>query len=295
MNNNSNSTETVKVMVRVRPMNSKEKGLNCQRIVGVDRTNNQVELARPDGAGPAKDFAYDSVYDVDSEQQAVYDESAFPLVESVIQGYNGTIFAYGQTGCGKTHTMLGVPNDPKLRGIIPNCFAHIFGFIDEKNDGMKFLVRCSYLEIYNEEIHDLLDDTRGAQKGPGAVQRKLDLKEDPQKGVFVKDLTCIIVKSIPEIERAMNFGTNNRKTAATAMNSDSSRSHSLFTIYIETGEEINGEQRIKAGKLNLVDLAGSERASKTKAQGATLKEGIKINLSLTALGNVISALVDGKQ
>lgn len=158
---------------------------------------------------------------------------------------------------------------------------------------MKFLVRCSYLEIYNEEIHDLLDDPKA--KGNGAGQRKLDLKEDPQKGVFVKDLTCIIVKSIPEIERAMNYGTNNRKTAATAMNSDSSRSHSLFTIYIETAEEINGEQRIKAGKLNLVDLAGSERQSKTKATGATLKEGIKINLSLTALGNVISALVDGKQ
>lgn len=112
--------------------------------------------------------------------------------------------------------------------------------------------------------------------------------------MFVKDLTCVIVKSIPEIERAMYFGTNNRKTAATAMNKDSSRSHSLFTIYIETGEDVNGEQRIKAGKLNLVDLAGSERSSKTGATGLTLKEGIKINLSLTALGNVISALVDGK-
>ena len=87
------------------------------------------------------------------------------MVESVIKGYNGTIFAYGQTGCGKTHTMLGVPEDPNLRGIIPNCFAHIFGFIDEKNDGMKFLVRCSYLEIYNEEIHDLLVESH--VRGPG--------------------------------------------------------------------------------------------------------------------------------
>jgi len=88
------------------------------------------------------------------------------LVESVIKGYNGTIFAYGQTGCGKTHTMLGVPTDPNLRGIIPNCFAQIFGFIDEKNKDIKFLVRCSYLEIYNEEIHDLLTDNT-TQKGPG--------------------------------------------------------------------------------------------------------------------------------
>ena len=111
--------------------------------------------------------------------------------------------------------MLGIPSDPQMRGIIPNCFAHIFGFIDEKNAEMKFLVRCSYLEIYNEEIHDLLVEDKSNN---GIKQKKLDLKEDPQTGVFVKDLTCIIVKSIPEIERAMNYGTNNRKTASTNMN-----------------------------------------------------------------------------
>jgi kinesin family protein 3/17 len=165
-------------------------------------------------------------------QQVVYDESAFPLVESVLEGYNGTIFAYGQTGCGKTHTMLGQPDNP---GIIPGCFKQIFGCIDGNTSGMKFLVRCSYLEIYNEEIHDLLvDNGRGAPA-------KLELKEDSNKGVFVKDLNCIIVKSIPEIERAMNFGTNNRKVAETNMNATSSRSHSIFTIYIETGEQVNGE------------------------------------------------------
>ena len=127
---------------------------------------------------------------------------------------------------------------------------------------MKFLVRCSYLEIYNEEVHDLLLETN---KKDG--QKKLEVKEDPQKGVFVKDLSQGIVKSIPEIEKYMLFGTNNRKTASTNMNQDSSRSHSIFTIYIETLEEIEGEQRIKAGKLNLVDLAGSERSSKTGATG----------------------------
>jgi kinesin family protein 3/17 len=128
--------------------------------------------------------------------------------------------------------MLGTPDSP---GIIPGCFKHIFGFIDGNTSGMKFLVRCSYLEIYNEEIHDLLVDYG---RGP---QAKLELKEDPNKGVFVKDLNCLIVKSIPEIEKAMNFGTNNRKVAETQMNATSSRSHSIFTIYIETGEQINGE------------------------------------------------------
>ena len=128
-----NSTETVKVMVRVRPMNKKENGLGCKSVVRVDKNQNQIELYRPDDNNHmSKDFAYDSVYDIDAKQQVVYDESAFPLVESVIKGYNGTIFAYGQTGCGKTHTMLGVPDDPNLRGIIPNCFAHIFGYIDEQ-------------------------------------------------------------------------------------------------------------------------------------------------------------------
>lgn len=108
------NTECVKVMVRVRPMNKKEIAMGCKSVLEVDKENNQVELSKPEKSreAPTKDFAFDSVYGPNSLQQAVYDESAFPLVESVIQGYNGTIFAYGQTGCGKTHTMLGVPSDP---------------------------------------------------------------------------------------------------------------------------------------------------------------------------------------
>lgn len=125
--------------------------------------------------------------------------------------------------------------------------------------------------------------------------KKLDVKEDKDKGIYVKGLTSVIVKSIPEIEKTMVAGTKNRKVGETAMNKDSSRSHSIFTIYIETAEEgTDGNQRFRAGKLNLVDLAGSERQSKTNATGDRLKEAQKINLSLSALGNVISALVDGK-
>ena len=232
-------------------------------------------------------FTFDSVYGDNSNQREVYDETAFPLIESVIEGYNGTIFAYGQTGCGKTHTMLGIKEDPEQKGIIPHAFDHIFGFIDEKEGNTKFLVRASYLEIYNEEIRDLLSN-----KG----KAKLNLAESKDKGVFVKNLTMIIVKSIPEIEKVMNEGTANRSVAETKMNKESSRSHSIFTIYIETAveDEKLAESKIKAGKLNLVDLAGSERQSKTGATGDTLKEATKINLSLSALGNVISALVDGK-
>ena len=161
--------------------------------------------------------------------------------------------------------MLGVKGVKEQNGIIPNAFDHIFGYFDDAvNMKKKFLIRCSYLEIYNESIRDLLSVH---------IDQQLQLKESPDKGVFVKDLTTCIVKSIPEIEKYMDHGTNNRKTGETAMNKDSSRSHSIFTIYIETAEKDDqGEQRIKAGKLNLVDLAGSERQSKTHATGQRLKE-----------------------
>jgi hypothetical protein len=129
--------------------------------------------------------------------------------------------------------MMGVPADPEMRGIIPNCFSHIFGCIDDVEAGKRFLVRCSYLEIYNEEVYDLLIDHKKNQ-GPPV---KLEIKENPDKGIFVKDLQQIIVKSIPEMEALMNQGQNNRKTASTLMNSESSRSHSIFTIYIETAEK----------------------------------------------------------
>ena len=186
--------------------------------------------------------------------------------------------------------MMGVPADPEMRGIIPNSFAHIFGFVnDDQSSDKRFLIRCSYLEIYNEEVYDLLTENKKNQPPV-----KLEIKENPDKGIYVKDLKQVIVKSIPEMEQLMNQGQNSRKVASTLMNSESSRSHSIFTIYIESSEKTETGTRIKAGKLNLVDLAGSERLSKTGATGETQKEGAKINLSLSALGNVISCLVDGK-
>lgn len=181
--------------------------------------------------------------------------------------------------------MVGDYSSEDSKGIIPKAFSHIFGYIDSSDDDIKFLVRCSYLEIYNESILDLLGSDHEA---------KHDVKEDPDKGIYVNNLTNVIVKSVPEIEKIMNAGMKHRKVGGTAMNDQSSRSHSIFTIYIETSVMQEGTQKIKAGKLNLVDLAGSERQSKTQADGKRLKEAQKINLSLSALGNVISALVDGK-
>ncbi|CAG9323806.1 unnamed protein product [Blepharisma stoltei] len=275
--------EAVKVVVRVRPLNQAEKNRGNYSILQIDREFNQCIITNPKTQLP-KTFAYDSVYDEQSAQQLLYDETAYPLVESVLQGYNGTIFAYGQTGCGKTYTMVGVHDQPELRGIIPNSFCHVFGAIAEAPHEKCFLVRCSYCEIYNEEIRDLLHFDPNV---------KLELKENKDNGIYVKNLSMHIVKNIDDIEQAMAMGNTHRITKETAMNERSSRSHAIFTIYIETSEEIEGRQIIKAGKLNLVDLAGSERQKKTGTAGEALKEAIEINLSLSALGNVISALVDG--
>ena len=153
-------------------------------------------MHKPNSKEVPKRFTYDSVYGADSKQDNVYNETAFPLVESVLEGYNGTIFAYGQTGWGKTFSMLGVQDSEELKGIIPRAYVQIFGFIDEAKEGVKYLVRCSYLEIYNESILDLLGDK----------QKKLDIKEDPDKGIFVQGLTGIIVKSTAEVNSCMVKG-----------------------------------------------------------------------------------------
>ena len=275
----------MKVVVRCRPLSDKEKESKCGRVVEMNTSSGLVEVKKAEAPkDPPKQFTFDTVYDWNSTQRAVYDGTAFPIVESVLAGYNGTIFAYGQTGTGKTHTMTGVPDNPELRGITPNAFAHIFSAIASAQ-GEEYLVRASYMEIYNEEIRDLLGDPRA----------KLQLKESPDSGVFVKDLSVFVVKGTQEIDALMTRGAKNRVVGATHMNAQSSRSHSIFTITIESSMPgPDGKPKIKAGKLHLVDLAGSERQSKTGATGARLAEGAAINLSLSALGNVISALVDGK-
>jgi hypothetical protein len=181
--------------------------------------------------------------------------------------------------------MEGVSDKPELRGIIPNAFEHIFSHIKHAPESVKFLVRASYMEIYNEDIRDLLN--------PKA--NRLELKERADTGVYVKDLSSFVIKDVAEMNRLMDAGHKNRSVGATLMNERSSRSHSIFTITVEASETgPDGQDHIRVGKLNLVDLAGSERQSKTGATGDRLKEATKINLSLSALGNVISALVDGK-
>ncbi|XP_008836817.1 kinesin-like protein KIF17 isoform X4 [Nannospalax galili] len=280
------ASESVKVVVRCRPMNQRERELNCQAVVTVDCARGQCFIQNPGAADePPKQFTFDGAYYMDHFTEQIYNEIAYPLVEGVTEGYNGTIFAYGQTGSGKSFTMQGLPEPPCQRGIIPRAFEHIFESV-QCAENTKFLVRASYLEIYNEDVRDLL----GAD-----TKQKLELKEHPEKGVYVKGLSMHTVHSVAQCERVMETGWKNRAVGYTLMNKDSSRSHSIFTISIEIyAVDERGKDHLCAGKLNLVDLAGSERQSKTGATGERLKEATKINLSLSALGNVISALVDGR-
>lgn len=280
--------ESVKVVVRVRPLSRKEQqdGHLATTVADEDQGTITCNNPKSDVADPPKVFTFDAVFATDCNQKSIYDKCGATVVEAVLNGYNGTIFAYGQTGAGKTFTMEGLSEPPELRGIIPNAFQHIFDKVALAEEHQHFLVRASYLEIYNEEIRDLLS------KEP---KNRLDLKENVDSGVYVKELTSFVVRSSHEIDQVMQAGKKNRSVGATLMNAGSSRSHAIFTIIVECAEvdEKRGEH-IRVGKLNLVDLAGSERQSKTGATGHRLKEATKINLSLSALGNVISALVDGK-
>lgn len=281
------SCDNVKVVVRCRPLNEREKSMFYKQAVSVDEMRGTITVHKTDSSNePPKTFTFDTVFGPESKQLDVYNLTARPIIDSVLEGYNGTIFAYGQTGTGKTFTMEGVRAVPELRGIIPNSFAHIFGHIAKAEGDTRFLVRVSYLEIYNEEVRDLL--------GKDQTQR-LEVKERPDVGVYIKDLSAYVVNNADDMDRIMTLGHKNRSVGATNMNEHSSRSHAIFTITIECSEKgIDGNMHVRMGKLHLVDLAGSERQAKTGATGQRLKEATKINLSLSTLGNVISALVDGK-
>ncbi|XP_055364973.1 kinesin-like protein KIF17 isoform X3 [Betta splendens] len=279
-------SESVRVVVRCRPLNEREKALGSHTVLSMDPQRCQCFIKKPGAADePAKQFTFDGTYFIDQTTEQMYNESAYALVEGVTEGYNGTIFAYGQTGSGKSFTMQGLSEPAAQRGVIPRAFEHIFESI-QCAENTKFLVRASYLEIYNEEIRDLLGNN---------TKQRLELKEHPQHGVYVRELSLHTVHSVGECERIIEQGWKNRAVAYTLMNKDSSRSHSIFTIQLEIcNTDTDGQDRLRAGKLNLVDLAGSERQSKTGATGERLREATKINLSLSALGNVISALVDGR-
>jgi kinesin family protein 3/17 len=283
----SKNVECVKVAIRCRPLSSDELKDSRQMIIQIAPNRGEIAIKNPkaDNSEPPKVFSFDSVYDWNSTQDGIYKEQGFPIVDSVLEGYNGTIFAYGQTGTGKTHTMEGIADPVHLRGIIPRAFEQVFKQI-EGTPNKQFLVRVSFLELYNEEVRDLL---------AANPKNRLEIRDNPDVGVYVQDLISFPVQSVEEMHHKLQIGRKNRATGETKMNAGSSRSHSIFSITVEASEYgIDGENHIRMGKLNLVDLAGSERQNKTHATGERFVEAVNINKSLMTLGNVISALVDPK-
>lgn len=228
-----------------------------------------------------KPYVFDRVLPPNTTQEQVYNACAKQIVKDVLEGYNGTIFAYGQTSSGKTHTMEGKLHDPQLMGIIPRIAHDIFDHIYSMDENLEFHIKVSYFEIYLDKIRDLLDVSK----------TNLAVHEDKNRVPYVKGCTERFVSSPEEVMDVIDEGKANRHVAVTNMNEHSSRSHSIFLINIKQ-ENVETEKKL-SGKLYLVDLAGSEKVSKTGAEGAVLDEAKNINKSLSALGNVISALAEG--
>jgi kinesin family protein 5 len=230
----------------------------------------------------AQTFAFDRVYDGNSKQNDVFEYIAAPMVKEVLEGYNATVFAYGQTGAGKTYTMQGSDlMDSDHAGIIPRTAKAMFQEI-QKDTASSVEVKASFVEIYMEKIRDLLDDT--------GHKSNLQVREDILRGIYIADVIEFKASSGEDLLDIMARGSKNRAVAATGMNEGSSRSHSVFTINIVKTDKATNIA--KSGKLVLVDLAGSETNKKTGTTGQQLKEATMINKSLSALGNVINALTE---
>nr|XP_060634390.1 kinesin-like protein KIF21A isoform X9 [Anolis sagrei ordinatus] len=314
MSSAAQEESSVRVAVRIRPQLAKEKIEGCHICTSVTPGEPQVFL------GKDKAFTFDYVFDIESQQEEIYVHCINKLIEGCFEGYNATVFAYGQTGAGKTYTM-GTGFDVNImeeeQGIIPRAVKHLYKCIEEKKHAAikqglpppEFKVNAQFLELYNEEVLDLFDTTRDID----AKNKKSNIKihEDSAGGIYTVGVTTRTVNAESEMMQCLKLGALSRTTASTQMNVQSSRSHAIFTVHlcqtricspidadnvtdnriISESSELNEFETLTA-KFHFVDLAGSERLKRTGATGERAKEGISINCGLLALGNVISALGD---
>ncbi|XP_027102355.2 kinesin-like protein KIN-12E [Coffea arabica] len=280
--------QNVQVIIRIRPLSSSEISLQGHgRCVRQDSSQAITWTGHPESR-----FTFDLIADETVSQEMLFKVAGVPMVENCMGGYNSCMFAYGQTGSGKTHTMLGDIEGGTRRhsvnsGMTPRVFEYLFSRIQKEREArreekLRFTCRCSFLEIYNEQILDLLD--------PSSVN--LQIREDNKKGIYVENLTEVEVTSARDVIQKLLQGATNRKVAATNMNHASSRSHSVFTCTLESKWESQGVTHHRFARLNLVDLAGSERQKSSGAEGERLKEATNINKSLSTLGLVIMNLVN---
>ncbi|XP_019417763.1 PREDICTED: kinesin-like protein KIN-4C isoform X3 [Lupinus angustifolius] len=291
-NMDGRSADCVRVAVNIRPLITSELLLGCTDCISVVTGEPQVQIG-------SHTFTYDYVYgSTGPPSSAIYEDCVAPLIDALFNGYNATVLAYGQTGSGKTYTMGTNYNGEGSSGaIIPKVLESIFSRVSAMKESTEFLIRVSFIEIFKEEVFDLLDSSlsRGevasSSKPAVPVRVPIQIRETASGGITLAGVTEAEVKTQEEITSYLSSGSLSRATGSTNMNSQSSRSHAIFTI---TMEQKNGDDILSA-KLHLVDLAGSERAKRTGADGMRLKEGIHINKGLLALGNVISALGDEKK
>ena len=306
----SKDSENIKCIVRCRPLNEKEKGLGTKCITISPDSKVVIVESKTDKLLSGK-YIMDRVFSEDVTQEEIFREIGEPIIQSFLSGYNCTIFCYGQTGAGKTHTMMGPldqlyeTNSPQ-HGLIPRIINYIFndkqkvnniitGGNADKCKNIRINSKICVMELYQESIIDLLCENQVKEKND---KNELKIKEDPKKGMYVMGITEKEIYNAKGAKDYILMGLKSRHVAATEMNAESSRSHLLFSIYVSTSY-INpkGGAVSKSSRLHLIDLAGSERQKKTKAQGERIKEACMINKSLSTLGNVINALVenyDGK-
>ncbi|KAI8368231.1 uncharacterized protein BYT42DRAFT_123129 [Radiomyces spectabilis] len=292
------SSTAVRVGLRVRPLTQKEQFSNCAECLTFIPNEPQILI------GTDKSFTYDYVFDSDSHQAQVYATAAAPLLHKFMEGFNATILAYGQTGSGKTYSMgTGLDNgaNPENEGIVPRCIVELFRTLQEKaeaNPNFKYEIFVSFLELYNEELLDLLNSPTTQRRKSGSMSippTEVTIREDIAGNIYwsgVKEEPCY---SPEELLGFLAKGSLCRTTGSTDMNSVSSRSHAVFSVILKQQRpDDNDENSITSitSKFHFVDLAGSERLKRTNAQGDRAKEGIAINSGLLALGNVISALGD---
>ncbi|XP_014232632.1 kinesin-like protein Klp61F isoform X1 [Trichogramma pretiosum] len=290
--NKKEKNQHIQVFARVRPLNNAEKTSKSPVVVDVPSNKEIIVKERPQDK-LTKKFTFDKTFGPLSKQIDVYNAVVSPLLDEVLAGYNCTVFAYGQTGTGKTFTMEGACNDPSLHwqtdsaaGIIPRALSHLF---DELRmlEAQEYSVRVSFLELYNEELFDLLS--------PNDDASKIRIFEDASRkgAIIIHGLEEVTVHNKSEVYKILEKGSEKRQTAATLMNAHSSRSHTVFSITVHIKENtVDGEELLKTGKLNLVDLAGSENVGRSGAVDRRAREAGNINQSLLTLGRVITALVE---
>ncbi|KAG4145483.1 hypothetical protein ERO13_D05G099400v2 [Gossypium hirsutum] len=287
----------VQVILRCRPLSAEEMRIHTPVVISCNESRREV-CAVQNIANKQIDrtFLFDKVFGPSSQQKELFELAVSPIVNEVLEGYNCTIFAYGQTGTGKTYTMEGGARKkngefPSDAGVIPRAVKQIFDILEAQS--AEYSMKVTFLELYNEEITDLLAPEETTKFIDDKSKKPIALMEDGKGGVFVRGLEEELVTTANEIYKILEKGSAKRRTAETLLNKQSSRSHSIFSITIHIKEcTPEGEEMIKCGKLNLVDLAGSENISRSGAREGRAREAGEINKSLLTLGRVINALVE---